>query len=321
MIQSVMRPWRQLAFAALLAIATLLAAPGSAQSTLPPALHSAQPQKATQQFLRFVALPQGAERLDTAVVRYQRGKQTVDLIAAVHVADRPYYAALQTLFARYDRLLFELVKPVEMDARELTGRARHPAAQVESDSGLSSLQRLIKEWLQLEFQLDDIDYRPRNFVHADLDSAAVGHALRAHAGDLLQSLLLYSITDAARLRYGDGTLRLGSMELALAMASADRPRALKRVLGRELAEVDFSSSEFGGLGFGSVLIGDRNAAAMAVLQRELAKKPKQVAIFYGAAHLPDMHKRLLAMGFVRQGEAWLTAWRIGPSAVPVYKIP
>ena len=245
----------------------------------------------------------------------------MDLIAAVHVADRAYYAALQAQFTRYDRLLFELVKPHDMDARELGGRSRQPADSLESDSGLSSLQRLIKDWLQLEFQLDDIDYRPRNFVHADLDSARVGKALREHAGDLLQSLVIYSITDAARLRYGDGSLRLGSMELALAMASSDRPRALKRVLGRELAEVDFSSSEFGGLGFGSVLIGDRNAAAMQVLQLELAKNHRRLALFYGAAHLPDMHKRLLAMGFVPKGEAWLTAWRIGPQAVANYKLP
>lgn len=280
-----------------------------------------QPQAAQHKFLRFIADRPDGERLDTAVVRYQRGKQRVDLIAAVHVGDRAYYHALQVQFQRYDKLLFELIKPEDMAAGELTGSSRPQHGRVESDSALSSLQRLIKEWLQLEFQLDDIDYRPRNFVHADLTSTKVGQALRAHAGDLVQSLMLYSITDAARLRHSDGTLRLGSMELALAMASSDRPRALKRVLGRELAEVDFSGSEFGGMGFGSVLIGDRNAAAIQVLQRELASSHKRLAIFYGAAHLPDLHHRLIALGFTRQSEAWLTAWRIGGLAVPVYKIP
>lgn len=321
MFQPVLQPLQRLALLGLLTLTGAVATPTAAQPKVQPAGKVAQVDTAPQKFLRFVAdSPQG-ERLDTAIVRYQRGKQRVDLIAAVHVADRAYYAALQAQFLRYDRVLFELIKPEEMDARELSGRARAPRDQEDSDSGLSALQRLIKDWLQLEFQLDDIDYRPRNFVHADLDSATVGRALRAHAGDLLQSLMVYSITDAARLRYGDGTLRLGSMELALAMASSDRPRALKRVLGRELAEVDFSGSEFGGMGFGSVLIGDRNAAALLVMQRELSKNHKHLAIFYGAAHLPDLHKRLLALGFVRQSEAWLTAWRIGQSAVPVYQIP
>ncbi len=277
----------------------------------PIAAHAQQAPATAIDFLRYVDQPPGAERLDTAVVRYQRGAQQVDLIAAVHVGDRAYYRALQKLFGRYDRLLFELVKPADMDARDIGP----------SEGGVSGLQRLIKDWLGLEFQLDDIDYRPANFVHADLASEKVGQALRDHAGDLLRSLLAYSVADAARLHHRDGTLRLGGMGLAMAMASSDRPRALKRVLGRELAEVDFSTAEFGGLGFGSVLIADRNAAAVRVLERELGKKHKKLAIFYGAAHLPEMEKRLLRLGFTRGAQAWLTAWRIGEKASASYQLP
>lgn len=278
---------------------------------LPCGAAAAEQRAARVDFLRYVGAPEGAERLDTAVVRYQRGGQRVDLIAAVHVADRAYYRALQRLFSRYDRLLFELVKPADMDARDLA-----PA-----EGGVSGLQRLVKDWLDLEFQLDDLDYRPANFVHADLASEKVGRALREHAGDLLRSLLVYSVADAARLHNRDGTLRLGGVALAMAMASSDRPRALKKVLGRELAEVDFGSSEFGGLGFGSVLIADRNAAAIRVLERELGKQHKKLAIFYGAAHLPEMEQRLLRLGFARVSQAWLTAWRIGPKATASYQVP
>ncbi len=38
------------------------------------------------------------------------------------------------------------------------------------------------------------------------------------------------------------------------------------------------------------------------------KKHQRIAIFYGAAHMPDMEERLLAMGFTKTGERWLRAW-------------
>jgi Fe2+ transport system protein FeoA len=70
-----------------------------------------------------------------------------------------------------------------------------------------------------------------------------------------------------------------------------------------------------------VLIADRNAAAVRVLERELGKKHKKLAIFYGAAHLPEMEKRLLRLGFTRGAQAWLTAWRIGEKASASYQLP
>jgi hypothetical protein len=33
-----------------------------------------------------------------------------------------------------------------------------------------------------------------------------------------------------------------------------------------------------------------------------------LAVFYGAAHLPDLEKRLRGVGFGRMAERWLTAW-------------
>jgi hypothetical protein len=69
----------------------------------------------------------------------------------------------------------------------------------------------------------------------------------------------------------------------------------------------------GGAGLGptldTILVKDRNEAAMKVLEREIKKGTKRIAIFYGAAHMPDFDRRLtqdlkLTRGPVTWDEAW-----------------
>ena len=59
----------------------------------------------------------------------------------------------------------------------------------------------------------------------------------------------------------------------------------------------------------TILIADRNKAALQVLQKELVKGHKRIGIFYGAAHMPDFEKRLrLEYGFKQKSHLWVTAW-------------
>jgi hypothetical protein len=46
------------------------------------------------------------------------------------------------------------------------------------------------------------------------------------------------------------------------------------------------------------------------MNREIAAGHKKLGVFYGAAHFPDMEKRLLEAGFKRVKQDWLTAWDI-----------
>ena len=50
--------------------------------------------------------------------------------------------------------------------------------------------------------------------------------------------------------------------------------------------------------------GNREAAR----QKQIESGKKHLAIFYGAAHLPDMEQRLLKQGFKLQKSEWLKAW-------------
>jgi hypothetical protein len=67
----------------------------------------------------------------------------------------------------------------------------------------------------------------------------------------------------------------------------------------------------GGMGetLNTLLIEDRNQAALKVFQTEMANGKRKLALFYGAAHMPDFEKRLLAdYGLKRDKVEWVTAW-------------
>ena len=59
-----------------------------------------------------------------------------------------------------------------------------------------------------------------------------------------------------------------------------------------------------------MIISDRNQRCLEVMTREIAAGHKNLGIFYGAAHFPDMEKRLLEQGFKPVKQEWLTAWDI-----------
>jgi hypothetical protein len=64
------------------------------------------------------------------------------------------------------------------------------------------------------------------------------------------------------------------------------------------------------------LLDDRNERAMNVLQEQLDKGKTRIAFFWGAAHMPDLEKRLiLGYGFERQSVRWRNAWDLREGAV------
>jgi hypothetical protein len=62
---------------------------------------------------------------------------------------------------------------------------------------------------------------------------------------------------------------------------------------------------------GSTIIDHRNAKCMEVLREEIAKGKRNIAIFYGAGHLPDMQQRLTSdFKMKRGGQDWYEAWSL-----------
>ena len=88
-------------------------------------------------------------------------------------------------------------------------------------------------------------------------------------------------------------------------------RIAKRQAASVLANADqLMGGALGGLQ--EVLVDWRNDAALATLDREVAEgKPgRWLALFYGAAHLPDFATKLLARGWEFQAADYLPAWRL-----------
>lgn len=256
--------------------------------------------------IRFVEEEDGRARLETVVVRL-RGPDgaAVDLVGAVHVADAAYYEALNARFQSYDAVLYEMVgKPAP--GRPLAGRAAETGGSL---GWIGALQEKMREVLKLEGQLQGIDYDAPNFIHADMDLESFQKA-RAENKETFLGLWLKAMAAqqavAADSQGGDLAGVIVLMQILMKKDSADD---LKRLIGREFDQVEQLMTGIEASG-GTVIIGERNRVALEVLERELAAGKKRLAVFYGAAHFPDMERRLTDQGFQRTGEEWLAAWSI-----------
>jgi hypothetical protein len=91
------------------------------------------------------------------------------------------------------------------------------------------------------------------------------------------------------------------------------PLKMKRMMANQFA--DSGVIEMGmGSTLNQLLVVDRNAAALKVLQKEMAQGKKKIAIFYGAAHMPDFEKHLVAdFGMKKSKQVWIDAWDLTKS--------
>lgn len=269
---------------------------------------------------RFVRLRLDADKqplaLETAIVRYVppagKGNWSVDLVSVVHIADREYYQQLNRKLAGYDVVLYELVAPP--GTRIPKGGRRDP------QNLLSLVQTLLKTVLGLELQTEQIDYTQPHFVHADLSPQQLWEAMQRRgetgltlvlglAADLLRQYQRQQQSEAGR----DSDEELDPLSLLL---DPEAPLKLKRLMARQLASV----GEEEGLGqtLNRLLIVERNKAALRVLEKELAKGRRRIAIFYGAGHMPDFERRLvLQFGLQRQSVEWLRAWDLRATPDPL----
>ena len=259
-------------------------------------------------FLRFVEEPSGEARLESAIVRYTDDQgRFVDLIGAVHIADQSYYDEMNSLFKQYDSLLYEAV--AKKDVRPTGG----------GDSAVSGLQRAMKDLLDLEFQLEGVDYQAENFVHADLEPDEFFRQMEEKGESLLTLMLQVMVSEMQRNTDDPEEAQGQNMMMLLALFAKDRSRALKVVLGKQFDNLERISAGLGRSadGEGSVLLVGRNQAALRAMTERLEAGDRKLGIFYGAAHLADMEKRLIEThGFKRTSESWQAAWSIPPAKKP-----
>ncbi|HEY7117672.1 MAG TPA: hypothetical protein VH475_13870 [Tepidisphaeraceae bacterium] len=274
----------------------------------------AQQQEPTK-FLRFVEEGRDGGRLETADAAYTNGKGvTVHLIGAIHIADPGYYAALNKSFENYDALLYEMVKPADMDISRRGVGNDDGGIQANGVGLVHILQKGLKMFLDLDYQLDGIDYTRKNFVHADL-TAEEFNRMQDERGESIFGLMLQQMMK--ELMKGDAAGKaqdIDPMDLLGALSGEDSARHLKLILAKQFENMDDMVAGLDGPN-GSVLVTERNKACLRVLKQQIAAGRKNIGIFYGAAHLKDMEKRLQdEFGFKRTGVQYRVAWDLGPNA-------
>ena len=91
--------------------------------------------------------------------------------------------------------------------------------------------------------------------------------------------------------------------------SKDRPMKLKQAMARQLVDIELVTAGMDDANGQNTLIKGRNEKAFQVLRKELADGKQNIAVFYGAGHLPDMAERLESDFEMKAGETtWLDAW-------------
>ena len=241
--------------------------------------------------------------LQTATVRFVGAPGTkyqgrvVDLVGVVHIGQAEYYSDLNRKLSKYDRVLYELVAP--------DGTRFRPEDLEKRRSILSSVQSGMKDMLNLEYQLEKVDYMAENFRHADMSPKEFAEDF-ARRGDSLWKMGARMMGAGLATQAANG----GDVGLLFALFSDDRAMYMKRTMAQQLVDLDSATAGMLDENGEDTLIQGRNAKAFNVLREVLSdKENKEIAVFYGAGHLSDMAKRLKEnFKMVRKGTTWLDAW-------------
>jgi hypothetical protein len=265
-------------------------------------------------YVRWVEAEEG-ESLQVAVVTFSHpGGQLLDLVGAVHIGDKAYYDALNERFKRYDAVLYELVGG-PMPKVKPSQEERAAASSGSSLAWVGKMHETLKRTLELSSQMDEVDYSSDHFIHADMSLEAFQKAKQAKNESFLGLMVKAWLVQSELEAQGKSSQTGDLAQLMAILLSGDSATELKRMIGSQFHMVEELVTGIEG-SEGSVIIGARNDVALKVLVEQLRTDKKKFAIFYGAAHLPDMEKKLLAAGWKKQSSEWLKAWDIPGSDEP-----
>ena len=277
-------------------------------------------------FLRLEADSPERQDLATPVASYVNdGGQEVRLIGAMHVAEPEYYERLNKLFGQCDLLLFEMIggeglqrqeelrsridrsKPLggltKEEAREWNRLEAWEKEQREEESSfllnwLGEAYKRFSKALNLQAQMDGIDYSPSHFVHADMTLGKFRKA-QEEKKESFMGLMAKEIMSSLKEEYCGYQPNQIKMAMDLITGNVS---GLKNELMRMLAYTSPDSLE------DTVILKGRNAKCMEIFDQWKGKGARKIGIFYGAAHLPGLHAELLKRGYRLREVRWLTAW-------------
>ena len=231
--------------------------------------------------------------LDVAATAFERaGGPRIFLVGAVHIAHAETFVEQQALLDAMDLVLWEGV-----------GAKEKPSAEtMERFDVLFKTQVLLKNILNLDFQLDEIDYQRSFWRNSDMSINEVQGELDRRNLSIVPNEELVRALFGTIFRFIDPDKVPRNEEVG---------RTYRGMVAPFMADTERIFSQAGAEGLREVLIEMRNRVVMDDLARVLAEPdpPERIAIYYGAGHLPDMARILMdEMGCTYLGAHWTTAW-------------
>lgn len=294
-----------------------------------------------QPYMRVVRSNDGAAALGIVIREFHSPKKhrpVIYLAGVSHIGDAAYYEAMQNRLESAGLVLFEGVRASEERAkpRPNDASAPPPRKMPARPTGEFSLQADLAKSLGLSFQLDAIDYERPHFLNSDMTITQISEVLNpgrqlappgtgtpANTGEdsgAAQFENLMSAMDGSG--FMGGVIQMGVKFIG----SSTKLQTLVKLSFIEMLgslEGDLSRMEMPSPGLKEllkVLIDKRNHIVMEDLRATLAEKqpPKSIAIFYGAAHMPDLEMRLQQeLGYRPVKDDWLTAFSVDPQKTGV----
>lgn len=197
------------------------------------------------------------------LMMFEKDGAKVTFISAIHIAPRAYYESLNKLFKSYEAVLYEGVLGYQEALKN---------NKVDSPWDVIALK------LNLKTQLNSINYKATNFIHADLSFKELLEKDKINKTDILDLQKMSQITAAFKQAPKDVLMKF-----------------YRNIFKREELK-------------NPLIITHRNVRCLEVLSKQLGSK-KNIAIFYGAAHFKDMKTRLEESGFKQTKTSWLTVFK------------
>jgi hypothetical protein len=215
------------------------------------------------------------------------------LVGVAHIGTKEYYSQIQAVLDARSIVLFEGVRPK-------TGK---PVPPKNDPKASKPIYQILGDAVGLDFQLTDINYQHPNWINSDLSMEELerlnrkGGKGKPTGFDNVQKMLDPNSPQ---------TKMLGQF---FKTAPASVKEALKIFLVEKLAKVDTILAATLDPTTLNVLLTARNQSILDTLEKVLEgpQPTKSIAIFYGAAHLTEVQKAVMAKyGYRPQEQTWFT---------------
>lgn len=243
--------------------------------------------------------------LETAIRRLEHPTKhvTIDLVGAIHVADKEYFESVKEHLDGLDQVLYEAVRPKEGE----------PSGHLLL---LRRFYKILAGELDCAYQMEAIDYNnlPGHWEHCDMAE----EEMASFGGLLYDEALTSSRLYGAVVRFATAQLDLLEKEVTAArgapggMFTPFKRMAAERLVNAMgnplLRQIQMLVPDLL-LGRG-VILKARNKVVCDRLEEFTthAEENLRIGVFYGAAHLPDIEQYLKDLGYEHRATFWQPAW-------------